>query len=269
MSELIGRTLAGRYKILSHIGEGGMAEVYRARHIALDRLVAVKVMLEYLAHEQSFRARFEQEARLIARLHHPNIIQEFDYEAIEAEHLYYMVVELINGPSLSDVLHTVKSQGEHLPFAEVVRISQDVASALSYAHGQGMIHRDIKPGNILLEGGKRVVLTDFGLARLAIMPQNAMDPTSRDSILGTAAYMAPELGLSVLSDVRSDMYSLGATMYQMLTNREPFQADTPLAVMMQHINTIAQPPHEIVPDVPIGLENIVMRLLAKKPDDRY
>src|SRR5579859_4765625 len=164
MSELIGRTLAGRYKILSHIGEGGMAEVYRARHIALDRLVAVKVMLEYLAHEQSFRARFEQEARLIARLHHPNIIQEFDYEAIEAEHLYYMVVELINGPSLSDVLSPLSERGEHLPIAEVIRIVRDVASALGYAHEQGMMHRDVKPSNVLMDGGKRVVLTDFGLA---------------------------------------------------------------------------------------------------------
>src|SRR5258708_6727917 len=166
MAELVGRILGGRYQILELLGEGGMASVYRAKHIQLDRMVAVKVMFKHLMRQGTFQAR------LVGQLKHPNIIHVYDFEAIPAEQLYYMVIELINGPSLSEELIRLQVGGKKLAIEEVIRISHDIASALSYAHAQGMMHRDIKPGNVLLDGGHRVLLTDFGLALLLRRDEN-------------------------------------------------------------------------------------------------
>src|SRR5258705_12225744 len=165
MANLIGRTFSGRYEILEMLGQGGMASVYRARHVQLDRFVAVKVMHDTLAKDSAFAARFEREARLIAQLHHPHIIQVFDFDTISEENLYYIVVELIEGPPLSRHLTALRKRNERLPIDDMLHISRELASALSYAHSRNMIHRDIKPANVLLDG-PRTVLTDFGVAKM-------------------------------------------------------------------------------------------------------
>jgi len=269
MAELVGRTLGGRYQILELLGEGGMASVYRAKHIQLDRMVAVKVMFKHLMREGNFQARFVEEARLVGQLKHPNIIHVYDFEALPAEELYYMVIELINGPSLSEELIRLQVGGKKLAIEEVIRISHDIASALSYAHAQGMMHRDIKPGNVLLDGGQRVLLTDFGLGRMIVRDENMERLTVSGAALGTPAYMAPEQALGEAVDARSDLYSLGIVMYEMATNQRPFFADTPYGIVLRHINEIPQSPRVFDPGLPTELENIILRSLKKSPNERY
>ncbi len=267
MAELTARLLGGRYEVLELIGEGGMAEVYKARHIQLDRLVAVKVMHRFLTQDGHFENRFEQEARLVAKLRHPNIIQVYDFEGIDAERLYYMVVEFIDGPSLHEQLVSLAERGEQMALPEVVRISRDVASALGYAHAHGMIHRDIKPSNVLLEHRQRVVLTDFGMAK--IVGEASSHLTTSGSVLGTPAYMSPEQALSEPVDARSDLYSLGVMLYQMGTGHLPFSADTPLALALRHVNDLPQPPQVLNRGLTPQLSSIIVRCLAKDPADRY
>jgi len=217
MAEFIGRILGERYQILELLGEGGMALVYRANHIQLERMVAVKVMYDHLTKQENFQARFNEEARLVAKLQHPNIIHVYDFEAIKAEPLYYMVIELINGPSLSRQLAELKAHGEKLSLQEVIRISRDVASALAYAHANGMMHRDVKPSNVLLDSKQRVLLSDFGIARMIIPTAGNGQMTTSGRVLGTPEYMAPEQALGEKGDPRSDLYSLGIMMYEMTT----------------------------------------------------
>ena len=264
MSEdLVGRTI-GKYRILERLGRGGMADVYRAYQASLDRDVAIKVLHPHLmAGEEDFIGRFKREARAAAALRHPNIVQVFDFD--HEDGLYYMVMECIDGKTLKDRLKELQEKGQVMPLAEILQIIEQVGDALDYAHRQGMVHRDIKPSNIMLTKTGRAVLTDFGIARMI----GGTRYTVTGSVTGTPTYMSPEQGRGAPSDHRSDIYSLGIVLYEMITGQVPFDADTPLAILMRHIT---DPPPSIRarrPNVPPAAEEVVRRALAKNPKDRY
>jgi hypothetical protein len=262
MQDLIGRNI-GKYRIVERLGRGGMAEVYKAFQPSLDRYVAIKILHPFMAEEKDFVARFRREARNVAALRHPNIVQVFDFD-VEDE-LYYMVMEFLDGPSLKSRLETLHQRGEQLPLAEALRITRDVGSALAYAHGHDIVHRDVKPANVILEASGRVILTDFGVAKILSGTQF----TATGTVLGTPAYMAPEQGLGQAGDGRSDIYSLGVMLYEMATGRLPFDADTPLAVVMKHVHEPLPLPRTVTPGLPEGIERVILRALAKDPSQRY
>ncbi len=253
----------GKYRVLEALGRGGMARVYRAYHPQLDRYVAIKVLRSDLLEEQDLLARFQREARAIASLRHPNIVQVFDFDTFAGN--YYMVMELLEGDSLRARLNGYRSAGQRMPLPELMQIISAVLKGLGYAHSQGIIHRDIKPANIMLTRQGEAVVTDFGIAQ--ILGSNQM--TASGLLMGTLSYMAPEQGLHGSCDQRSDLYSLGIVFYEMLTGYTPFQADTPLAILMKHLNDPLPLPRKIDPDLPLALEQIVLKALCKEPADRY
>lgn len=259
------RKRLGKYEIIDRIGRGGMAEVYRGYHAALDRYVAIKLLHPFLADDPEFKDRFENEARNVAKLKHPNIVQVYDFEYDVEGDSYYMVMEMINGPTLKDKLFELSLSGEQLPVSEAIRITRTSAEALAYAHQRGMIHRDVKPANLMLDEDQRVVLTDFGIAKIVTSAQF----TASGGMVGTPAYMAPEQGLGEMGDERSDIYSLGVILYQLLTQHLPFDADTPLAIILKHVNEPAPSPRTIYPDIAEDLEAIVLKSLAKEPSERF
>lgn len=263
-SELIGKKLGDRYEIRKLIGEGGMAEVYEAYHPKLDRIVAAKLMHRHLSREQEFRARFEQEARAIARLKHPNIIQVYDFDFDKSTEQFYMIIEYVDGPTLSSVL---KGQQGHVNLAQTLRIIEQTAEALGYAHAEAMQHRDIKPSNIMLDRGERTVLTDFGIAKL--LAEGGQQLTASGAMVGTPAYMSPEQANGVPGDHRSDIYSLGIVFYQMATGQLPYQGETPIATVLMHLREIPKPPSQLNPELPLGIESTILRCIAKDPKDRY
>lgn len=255
----------GKYEISERLGRGGMAEVYRAYHVNLDRFVAIKVLHAFLADDPEFKTRFEKEARNIAKLKHANIVQVYDFDFDDESESYYMVMELVEGPTLKERLFKLAEQGKLLPVAEAIRIVKQAAGALAYAHSQSMVHRDVKPGNLMLEHGERVVLTDFGIAKIVTGAQF----TSTGGMVGTPAYMAPEQGLGEPGDERSDLYSLGVILFQLLTGRLPYDADTPLAVILKHLNEPVPSARDYRPDLPESIDNVVTRLMSKDPATRY
>jgi serine/threonine-protein kinase len=240
-----------------------MARVYRAYHPQLDRYAAVKVLRSDLVEDEAFPARFRREAQAVAALRHPNIVQVFDYDV--TDDVSYMALELLEGDSLKRRLHDHRIRGESLPLGEVVRILLDVLNGLAHAHSEGMTHRDIKPGNILLTKRGRAVIADFGIAQMVGGPSQ----TVPGAMLGTMNYMAPEQGLEGQSDARSDIYSVGVVLYEMLTQRTPFEADTPLAALMKHAHDPLPLPRQIDPSIPEPFERVVLKALAKDPEDRY
>lgn len=254
----------GRYELLERLGRGGMAEVYRAHQSSLDRFVAIKLLHPFLADDPEFTARFSREAQNIARLKHPNIVQVYDFETDSETETYYMVMELIEGPTLKDVLERLEGLGERMDVHDALRITRDAAAALAYAHSQSMIHRDVKPANLMLDGGHRVVLTDFGIARIM-----SAASTSATAMVGTPAYMAPEQGLGDAGDERSDLYSLGVILYQMVTGSLPYDGETPLSVVLKHLNEPIPSARDKNPEVPESVDTLVQRLMAKDPGDRY
>jgi len=260
-SSLQGKAL-GKYRVLEPLGRGGMARVYRGYHPGLDRYVAIKVLSPDLPGEP-FLARFQREARAVAALRHPNIVQVFDFDVQDG--LYYMVMELLEGDTLQARLNDQRIRRQRMPWGETARVLLDVLEGLAYAHSQGVIHRDIKPGNILLSRQGQAVLGDFGIAQIVGGTQH----TAAGAWMGTLSYMAPEQGMIGQSDVRSDLYSLGVVLYEMLVQRAPFEADTPLAVLMKHVNEPLPHPHTFDPTVPEPLEQIVIKALQKAPEDRY
>jgi tRNA A-37 threonylcarbamoyl transferase component Bud32 len=253
----------GKYRILEPLGRGGMARVYRAYHPQLDRYVAVKVLRSDLVEEEEFLARFKREARAVAALRHPNIVQVFDADAYGD--LYYMVMELLEGDTLGTRLNDYRARGERMPWGEVVRILLDVLDGLAYAHSEGMIHRDVKPANILLTKRGQAVLTDFGIAQIV----GGTKYTVTGALMGTLAYMAPEQGLEGQCDARSDIYALGIVFYEMLIGEPPFGAETPLAILMKHVNDPLPLPRQQDPSIPASFERVVLKALAKRPGDRY
>ncbi len=259
---LEGQTL-GKYRVLEALGRGGMARVYRAYHPQLDRYVAIKVLRSDLMEDEDFLARFQREARAVAALRHAHIVQVFDFDV--QDDIYYMVMELLEGDTLKARLNDYRVRGERMPFGEMVRILLDVLDGLAYAHSEGMVHRDIKPANILLTKRGQAVLTDFGIAHIVGGTQH----TAAGALMGTLNYIAPEQGLEGRSDARSDIYSLGIAFYEMLTRRMPFDADTPLAILMKHLQDPLPLPRRIDPDIPEPFERIVLKALAKRPEDRY
>nr|MBA3874478.1 protein kinase [Anaerolineae bacterium] len=256
MADLIGHRL-GQYEILSVLGQGGMATVYRARQMTVNREVALKVIKPDMSSAESFPARFSREAEMIARLSHPNILKLFDYGQ-EGE-ITFLVMELLAGGTLHDML----KQGA-LPLARVDRLFGQIASALDYAHQQGIIHRDLKPQNVLLDTHGNAYLTDFGIARLG----DAARITQTGLAIGTPAYMSPEAWQGESIDYRSDIYALGAMLYEMLTGDLPFHSDSPYKLMLAHVNEA--PPHLNLSTASFSpkTDAIIQKALAKNPEDR-
>jgi serine/threonine-protein kinase len=261
-ASLEGQTL-GKYRVMEPLGRGGMARVYRAYHPQLDRYVAIKVLRADLAEDEEFLTRFRREAQAVAALRHPNIVQVFDSD-VQGD-VYYMVLELLEGDTLKARLNDYRVRDDRMALGEVVRIMLDVLDGLAYAHSEGMIHRDIKPGNVLLTKRGQAVIADFGIAHIV----GGTRHTISGALMGTLNYMAPEQGFEGHSDVRSDIYSLGVVLYEMMTRRTPFEADTPLAVLMKHLNDPLPLPRQIEPGIPEPFERIVLKALSKQPEDRY
>jgi serine/threonine protein kinase len=258
---LEGQTL-GKYRILEPLGSGGMARVYRAYHPQLDRYVAVKVLRSDLVEEKEFLARFRREAQSVANLRHPHIIQVFDFDT-EGD-VSYMVMELLEGDTLKACMNAYRSRGAAMPAGEIVRLMLDALEGLGYAHSAGMIHRDIKPANILLSGRGQAVLTDFGIAQIV----GGTQYTTSGALMGTLNYMAPEQGLQK-GDARSDLYSMGIVLYELFTGQPPFDADTPLAILLKHLNDPLPLPRTLNPSIAEPFERVMLKALSKQPEDRY
>lgn len=270
--DLIGRQF-GNYRIDAVIGDGGMGAVYRATDVTLDRPVAVKVMHGELAADPVFQRRFLQEARAAARLDHPSIVRVYQFG--QGEDLIYMVMELIDGVSLGAYLRQLARQNQVVRLEETLALIAQVAEALGYAHRQGVIHRDIKPDNILVkrldrpdrtdEPPLRAMVTDFGLAKLM---ETDLD-TLVGQMMGTLLYMSPEQALDRPVDGRSDLYSLGVVLYQLATGKLPLVIQTPAEAVEAHQVGSIPMPSEVHPGVPAEVERIIMKALARNPDNRY
>jgi eukaryotic-like serine/threonine-protein kinase len=252
----------GRYEVQRRIARGGMAEVFLARDLLLARPVAVKVLFPEFAGDPSFVARFRREAQAAANLNHPNIVGVYDWGQEGAT--YYIVMEYVDGKSLSDIL---RSEGLPPPDA-AAGIATDVAAALGFAHRNGVVHRDVKPGNIMITAAGHVKVADFGIAR-AIAGGAEENLTQTGSVMGTATYFSPEQAQGHDVDPRSDLYSLGVVMYEMATGRPPFGGDSPVSIAYKHVQEQPTPPRRANPAVPAAFEAITLKLLAKRPDDRY
>jgi tRNA A-37 threonylcarbamoyl transferase component Bud32 len=261
-SSLEGHTL-GKYRVMAPLGAGGMARVYRAYHPQLNRHVAVKVLRADLLNEPEFLARFQREAQAVAALRHPNIVQVFDFD--QQDDVYYLVMELLEGDSLKARLNEYRAQGSAMPPGEAARVLLDALAGLDYAHGEGLIHRDLKPANLMLTRRGQAVLTDFGIAQIVGGPKHTVTGT----LMGTLSYMAPEQGLHGQWGTPSDLYSMGVVFYEMLTGRVPFDADTPLAILMKHVNEPLPLPRALNPDIPDALERVLLKALSKQPADRF
>ncbi len=253
-------SVLGRYELISQIARGGMSDVFEARDRLLDRKVAVKILHDRYAETDTFVARFRKEAQAVANLSHPNIVSVYDWG--EEKGNYFIVMELVQGRSLKDVLQL---EGR-VPPQRAADIAADIAKALSAAHQGGVIHRDIKPGNILITTGGSVKVTDFGVARAR---NSSQDLTRAGSVIGTASYFSPEQASGDPADERSDIYSLGVVLYEMLVGRQPFRGESAVAVAYQHVTADVNPPARLNPEVPLDLEDVVMKALEKRPGRRY
>ena len=250
----------GPYRIIEQLGQGGMATVYKAYHAALDRYVAIKALHPAFGEDQSFLTRFQREARLVAKLEHPNIVPIYDYS--EHEGRPYLVMKFIEG----DTLKARLAKGP-LTSAEIEKIVETVGSALAYAHKQGILHRDIKPSNVLVANDGQLYLADFGLARIA---QSGESTLSSDMIMGTPQYISPEQAMGKKElDEGTDIYSFGVMMYEMVVGQVPFNADTPFSIIHDHIYSPLPLPRSINPKVPESVERVLLKALAKERADRY
>jgi eukaryotic-like serine/threonine-protein kinase len=252
------QVFTGRYQIVRHLARGGMAEVYLARDLLLDRPVALKVLFPEFSTDPSFVERFRREARAVANLNHPNIVSVYDWG--EEGGTYFIVMEYVEGPTLRDV---IRGEGPLFP-NRAAEIGAEIAAALEFAHRRGVIHRDVKPGNVLISG--MVKVADFGIAR-AGDPQESLTQTG--AVMGTASYFSPEQAQGLVIDNRSDVYSLGVVLYEMAAGRPPFTGDSPVAIAYQHVRENALPPSRHNPDVPPALDAVVMKAMAKDRGDRY
>lgn len=259
----IGRTLGNRYRIDALLGQGGMSAVYKATDPNLKRVVAVKLIHSHLSTDPSFVQRFESEASAVASLRHPNIVQVYDFNTDNG--VYYMVLEFIPGETLQERLKRLVDTGRQLPIQDAINFTINIADAVGYAHQRGMVHRDIKPANIMLDVQGQAILMDFGIVKIL----GGDSHTSTGAVVGTARYMSPELIRGEVADHRSDLYSLGVTLYEMLSGRPPFVADSAMTLMMMHLNDPIPNVRGFRQDVPAELVRILEKLLAKDRNARY
>jgi serine/threonine-protein kinase len=260
---LIGATL-GNYKILAPLGQGGMARVYRAHQENLDREVAIKVLPPWYAADRNFVERFKLEARLVARLSHPNIVTVHD--ASEHNGHLYIVMQLVDGGTLKYRLDAVREQGKMMEVSEVNRTFQQIASALNYAHEHGIIHRDIKPVNVLMDRSGRPILSDFGIAKAL---EGTKELTRPGAGVGTPEYMSPEQCKGEPVDGRADIYALGVMLFEALSGRTPFKGDNYPALAHSHIYEEPPDPRIFNPNISLEVTNVILTALRKKPELRY
>jgi serine/threonine-protein kinase len=252
--------LGGRYKLGEMIGTGGMADVFVAEDTRLARQVAIKVLRSDLARDPSFVARFRKEALAAAGLNHPGIVAVYDSGDEPAP---YIVMELISGHTLRELIH----KGERVPLKRALEIGEGILAALEYSHHSGIVHRDIKPANIMITDHGDVKVMDFGIARA--LADLGATLTSTWNVVGTAQYLSPEQALGEVADLRSDIYSTGCLLYEVLTGQPPFTGETPVSIAYQHVSGNLIVPSTIVPELPVGIDTLLMVALAKSPDDRY
>ncbi len=254
------KLLGERYKLGAMIGSGGMADVYVAQDTRLAREVAIKVLRSDLAKDPSFVARFRKEALAAAGLNHPGIVAVYDSGEEPAP---YIVMELISGHTLRELIH----RGERVPLQRALEIGEGILAALEYSHERGIVHRDIKPANIMITDQGDVKVMDFGIARA--LDDLGATLTSTWNIVGTAQYLSPEQALGEIADARSDIYSTGCLLYEVLTGKPPFKGETPVSIAYQHVSGPVILPRKIQPDLPEGIDVLLAIALAKKPEDRY
>lgn len=254
------QVFGGRYELGEQIARGGTAQVYLARDLLLDRPVALKVLFSELSSDSAFVARFRREAQAAANLSHPNIVPIFDWG--EADATYFIVMEYVDGEALSSIIRTQAP----LAGAQAASIASDIAKALAYAHRHGVVHRDVKPGNVLITSDGQVKVTDFGIARAMGADEQV---TQTGLVMGTATYFSPEQAQGFAVDGRSDVYSLGVVLYEMVTGKPPFTGESPVSIAYQHVRERAHPPSVANPSVPAPLEAVIMQAMAKSPSDRY
>ena len=259
MVSLESDSLLCRHKIIEEVGRGAMAVVFRAHDPFLNRDVAIKVLPPFLAEEPGYVDRFKREAQAAARLNHPNILRVHDFGTDKG--FTYIVTEYLPGGTLRGVLHRAP-----LSLEEALQLVRPLGAALDYAHLQGVIHRDVKPANVLLDAESVPVLGDFGIARIM---EEAGRATQTDSVLGTPDYMAPEQGLGGVVDHRAVLYAFGVVLHEMLVGRPPFRADTPAATMLAHIHQPPSPASTLNPDIDAATDDILLKALAKTPSERY
>jgi serine/threonine-protein kinase len=259
------RLLGGRYELDGIVGRGGMAEVFRARDIRLDRIVGVKTLRDDLARDQTFQARFRREAQSAASLNHPSIVAVYDTgeDMVGNLPVPYIVMEFVDGRTLRDLL---RDDRRLLP-ERAAEITDGVLRALDYSHRNGIVHRDIKPGNVMLTRSGDVKVMDFGIARAVSDSQLTMTQTAQ--VIGTAQYLSPEQARGERVDARSDLYSTGCLLYELLTGRPPFTGDSPVAIAYQHVKEDPVPPSQVDPEVPPWADAIVLKAMQKDPSDRY
>lgn len=259
------RLLGGRYELDGIVGRGGMAEVFRARDIRLDRIVGVKTLRDDLARDQTFQARFRREAQSAASLNHPSIVAVYDTgeDMVGSVPVPYIVMEFVDGRTLRDLL---RDDRRLLP-ERAAEITDGVLRALDYSHRNGIVHRDIKPGNVMLTRAGDVKVMDFGIARAVSDSQLTMTQTAQ--VIGTAQYLSPEQARGERVDARSDLYSTGCLLYELLTGRPPFTGDSPVAIAYQHVKEEPVPPSRLDPEVPGWADAIVLKAMQKDPADRY
>jgi serine/threonine-protein kinase len=259
------RLLGGRYELDGVVGRGGMAEVYRARDIRLDRIVAIKTLRADLARDQIFQARFRREAQSAASLNHPSIVAVYDTgeDMVTGVPVPYIVMEYVDGRTVRDLLQ----EGHRLLPERSLEIIDGVLRALDYSHQAGIVHRDIKPGNVMVTRNGDIKVMDFGIARAMSDAQATMTQTAQ--VIGTAQYLSPEQARGERVDARSDLYSAGCLLYELLTGRPPFTGDSPVAIAYQHVRENPVPPSRVDPDVPAWADAIVLKAMAKSPADRY
>ncbi|MGG4344830.1 Stk1 family PASTA domain-containing Ser/Thr kinase [Paenibacillus lautus] len=256
---MIGHELAGRYKIIERIGGGGMALVYKAQDILLNRNVAIKVLRQQFVHDEEFIRRFRREAQSAASLSHSNVVSIYDVG--QEEEVHYIVMEYIEGQNLNEII----KERAPLQVEEAVRIATQICDALGHAHHNQIIHRDIKPHNILIGRNGRVKVTDFGIARAV----TSTTITQTGSVVGSVHYFSPEHAKGVVTGEKSDLYSLGIVLYQMLTARLPFLGESPISVALKHLQEEFDEPREVNPLIPQSVENIILKSMRKNPEERY